>query len=152
MSEHSCSNQNATQVRETKAQLTRRSFLTVIATTAATIGLSGIAQTATAATKKYKVCTTNQIKVGRAKIFQIYSAGNLMVLITQPKSGVFRAFNPTCTHQAFQLSGISKTNLVCDIHGSKFDTTTGAVTNGPARMPLGKYTLTQTGTTLYISI
>jgi len=152
MSEHVCPQRNVTEVHESKSQLSRKNFLTVIAATAATLGLSGIADSATAATKKYKVCSTKDVKVGSANIFQIAAAGNLMVLVTQPKAGVFRAFNPSCTHQGFQLSGISGANLVCNVHGAQFSTNTGAVTKGPASRALGKYTISQTGTTLYISL
>ena len=152
MSEHVCPSRKVTEVQDTKSQLSRRNFLTTIAAAAASVGLTGIAQSATAATKKYKVCTTSQVKVGSANIFQIAAAGHLMVLITQPKAGVFRAFNPSCTHQGATLGGINGTNLICNLHGATFNTSTGAPTGGPARSPLGKYTLTQTGTTLYISI
>lgn len=152
MSENTCTHRNVTEVKETKSQLSRKHFLGAIASVAATVGLSGIAESATAATKKYKVCSTKDVKVKSANIFQVAAAGGLLVLITQPKAGVFRAFNPSCTHAGATLGGINGTNLVCNVHGATFNTSTGAPTGGPARSALGKYTLSQTGTTLYISI
>lgn len=151
MSENTCPQRNVTEVTETKSQLSRKNFLTAFATAAATLGLSGIAGSASAAAKKYKVCSTSQIKVGSGNIFQVQAAG-VLVLVTQPKAGVFRAFNPTCTHAGAQIDSIAKTNLVCRAHGAMFNTNTGAVTRGPAQAPLGKYNLTKTGTTLYISL
>jgi nitrite reductase/ring-hydroxylating ferredoxin subunit len=75
-----------------------------------------------------------------------------MVLITQPKKDEFRAFNPACTHNGFQVDKIQGKNISCPVHGALFDTTTGAVQRGPARSPLQKYTLTKEGTSLYVTL
>jgi nitrite reductase/ring-hydroxylating ferredoxin subunit len=46
-----------------------------------------------------------------------------------------------CTGQACPLSGglLTKTTIMCQCHGSRFDITTGAVINGPATDPLNVY-------------
>src|SRR5262245_7454620 len=53
------------------------------------------------------------------------------------------AFNDLCTcePQGCPLSGglLTGTNVMCQCHGSRFDITTGAVTNGPATDPLRVY-------------
>jgi nitrite reductase/ring-hydroxylating ferredoxin subunit len=152
MSENTCPQRNVTEVIETKSQLSRKNFLTAIAAVAGTVGLSGIAKSASAATKKYKVCATKDVKVGSFKIFQIAGAGGRSVLITQPKAGVFRAFSSTCTHLGATLQSVRGSNLVCPIHQATFNTTTGAATGGPTVTPLSKFTLTKTGTTLYVSL
>jgi nitrite reductase/ring-hydroxylating ferredoxin subunit len=47
----------------------------------------------------------------------------------------------TCTDQPCPLSGglLTGTTIMCQCHGSRFDITTGAVTNGPATKPLSMY-------------
>lgn len=150
MSELNCPNRRLTEVSESRLSLTRRNFFAGLALVAGSVGLSGIAQNAQASTKRYKVCTTKDVKVGSAVMFLVKSA-NMMVLITQPKAGVFRAFNPACTHEGFQINGVQGKNLVCPVHQAQFDMTTGAVRRGPARRALGQYKLTRTGTTIYIN-
>jgi len=148
-----CTQRKVTDVTETKLDLSRRNFLSGIATIAATVGLTSIAESAEAKTKKYKVCSTKDIKVGGATRFIIQGAGGVMVLITQPKAGVFRAFSAICTHAGIPLGRVNGKNIVCaDGHQASFSLDSGKVTRGPANMPLPKYTLTKTGTTLYITI
>jgi nitrite reductase/ring-hydroxylating ferredoxin subunit len=147
-----CTERKVTDVTETKLDLTRRNFLSGIATLAATVGLTSLAQTAEAATKKYKVCATKDVKVGGAAIFRIAATGGtIMVMITQPKKGTFRAFNPACTHQGYQIGSIEGTSLVCSVHGARFNSDSGAVVAGPARTALKKYTASVEGTTVYIN-
>ena len=120
--------------------VTRRAVFRGLALVASTLGLSVLAQSAEAATKKYTVCKTTDIKVGSAKLFEV--APNKPVLITQPKKGVFRAFSVYCTHENAVIGTVKGTTLVCLVHGAKFDTTTGAVKQGPARKALTRYTCT----------
>jgi nitrite reductase/ring-hydroxylating ferredoxin subunit len=150
MSELNCPNRRLTEVNEGKLSLSRRNFFAGIAIAAGSVGLTGIAESAQAATKKYKVCTTKDVKVGSAVLFLVKSA-NIMVLITQPKAGTFRAFNPACTHEGFQINGVQGKNLVCPVHQAQFDMSTGGVKRGPARKALRQYKLTKTGTTIYIN-
>jgi len=57
--------------------------------------------------------------------------------------GCLHAFNDlcTCAQPACPLSGglLTGTTIMCQCHGSRFDVATGAVINGPATVPLGKY-------------
>ncbi len=146
-----CPSSRSTEVEESKLSLTRRNLFSSIAIAAGALGLSGVSSSAQAASKKYKVCATKDIKVGGGSIFRISSA-NIMVLVTQPKKDEFRAFNPACTHRGFQISQIQGKNMVCPIHGAMFDTTTGAVQRGPAQIPLKKYTLTVENKALYVTL
>jgi nitrite reductase/ring-hydroxylating ferredoxin subunit len=111
-----------------------------VALIASTLGLSALAQSAEAATKKYTVCKTTDVKLGSAKLFEV--APNKPVLITQPKKGVFRAFSVYCTHSGAVIGLVQGSNLVCQVHGAKFDSTTGAVKQGPATKALTRYTCT----------
>jgi nitrite reductase/ring-hydroxylating ferredoxin subunit len=47
----------------------------------------------------------------------------------------------TCAQPACPLSGglLTQTTIMCQCHGSRFDITTGAVTNGPATHALNLY-------------
>lgn len=147
-----CPTSRSTDVEETKLSLTRRNFFAGFAVAATSLGLTGIASSAQAASKKYKVCATKDVKVGGGSIFYIASV-NMMVLITQPKKDVFRAFNPACTHRGIQVSKIEGTNVRClDGHQALFDTNSGAVKRGPATLPLQKYTLTVTNKIVYVTL
>lgn len=146
-----CPTSRSTDVEETKLSLTRRNFFAGFAVAATSLGLTGIASSADAASKKYKVCATKDVKVGGGSIFYIASI-NTMVLITQPKKDVFRAFNPACTHLGTQVSKIEGTNIRCTSHNALFDTNSGAVKRGPASLPLQKYTLTVTNKIVYVTL
>ena len=143
---------NSRDVVESKSSITRRNLLKTFAATAASFGLVGLASSAEAASKKYKVCATKDVKIGGGSIFRVSSANGLMVLITQPSKGTFRAFNPACTHEGFPLNQIEGKNLLCTRHSALFDMNTGNVARGPARTPLKKYVLTKEGSNLFITI
>jgi nitrite reductase/ring-hydroxylating ferredoxin subunit len=129
--------------------VTRRAMLSGLGAVLAGVGLAAPAQSAFAAARTYTVGKTSDVKVGSARM---YTVAGIPVLVTQPKKGIFKAFNGYCTHQQVQLDGLNGTNLVCSQHGSSFDTTTGKVTNGPARSALANYKVTVAGTTLKVSI
>jgi Rieske Fe-S protein len=80
------------------------------------------------------------------------ASGNMMVLITQPKKEVFRAFNPACTHLGTQVRKIEGTNIRCTSHGALFDTNSGAVKRGPATVALQKYTLSVESKNIYVTL
>jgi nitrite reductase/ring-hydroxylating ferredoxin subunit len=104
-----------------------------------------------AAAKTYTACKTTDIKVGSAKIVTIPKT-RIKVAITQPKKGVFKAFQPICTHQGAQITGLSGSNLVCRQHGAKFSIATGAATGGPTRKALKSYKVTVSGTSVRVTI
>ena len=137
--------------KESRAGLSRRNFFTSLAVAAGSIGLSSLASSAEAASKKYKVCATKDIKVGGGSSFRI-PGRKTMVLITQPKAGVFRAFDQRCTHEGFAVNKIEGKNLICQAHGAMFDTTTGAVKRGPARRALTRYTVSIEKKLVYVTI
>ncbi|WP_353810116.1 ubiquinol-cytochrome c reductase iron-sulfur subunit [Agromyces sp. SYSU T00194] len=57
------------------------------------------------------------------------------VLLAQPTEGDVVAFSAICTHQQCVV-GVEQAAFVCPCHGSRFDTATGDVVNGPALEPL----------------
>jgi nitrite reductase/ring-hydroxylating ferredoxin subunit len=72
-----------------------------------------------------------EIPVGGGKV--ITSA---KVVVTQPKSGEFKAFSAVCTHQGCVVADVAGGTINCGCHGSKYNIETGAVVNGPATQPL----------------
>lgn len=129
--------------------LSRRALLGGVAAVMAGIGLVGPAEGALAAAKTYTVGKTTDIAVGSAKMFTV--AGT-PVIVTQPKKGIFKAFNGYCTHQQVPLAGIQGSNLVCNQHGASFNTTTGKVTGGPARSALPGYKVAVSGSSLKVTL
>lgn len=131
--------------------LSRRGLLHGFASIAATIGFTAIGGSAMAASKTYTACKTTDVRVGGAKIVTLPGTST-RVVITQPKKGVFKAFSPICTHEGVPLSGISGTSLVCNSHGARFNTTTGAATAGPTRKALKAYKVTISKTSVRVTI
>lgn len=149
---HSCpSPDEGSSSKESFAGLSRRNFLTSFAVAAGSLGLTALASSAEAASKKYKVCATKDIKVGGGSSFRL-TGRNMMVLITQPKAGVFRAFDQRCTHDGYAVNKIEGKNLICQAHGALFDMNTGAVKRGPARRALTKYTVSVEKKFVYVTI
>jgi Rieske Fe-S protein len=59
------------------------------------------------------------------------------VVVTQPSSGTFRAFDATCTHAGCLVNDVSGGLIRCPCHGSQFTAADGSVVAGPALAPLG---------------
>lgn len=57
------------------------------------------------------------------------------VIVAQPTAGQVVAFSAICPHAAVKVAPVG-TLLVCPGHGSKFETATGKVLNGPAKANL----------------
>ncbi len=58
------------------------------------------------------------------------------VVVTQPKSGEFKAFSAVCTHQGCLVGSVTGGEIVCPCHGSHYSITDGSVLSGPAPSPL----------------
>lgn len=85
------------------------------------------------------------IPVGGGKVFP-----DAQAVVTQPKSGEFKAFTAVCTHQTCIVAEVVET-INCDCHGSKFSITDGSVVTGPAPSPLAAKTVTANGDNLTIT-
>ncbi|AEW93477.1 MULTISPECIES: Rieske (2Fe-2S) protein [Streptomycetaceae] len=74
-----------------------------------------------------------QVPVGGAKVFP-----EQRVIVAQPAKGSFKAFSARCTHQGCVVGGNVDSHgvVTCPCHGSRFNTATGAVVQGPADAPL----------------
>ena len=129
--------------------ISRRAILGGLAAALSGIGLIGPAESAMAAAKTYSVGKASEIAVGSAKM---YTVAGTPVIVTQPKKGVFKAFNGYCTHQQVPLAGIQGSNLICNQHGASFNTTSGKVTGGPARSPLATYKVAVSAGSLKVTL
>jgi Rieske Fe-S protein len=85
-----------------------------------------------------------EIPIGGGKIF-----ADLQAVVTQPKSGDFKAFTSVCTHQGCTVAEVVQT-INCNCHGSKFSITDGSVVNGPATAPLAAKQVTANGNSLTV--
>jgi nitrite reductase/ring-hydroxylating ferredoxin subunit len=121
--------------------ISRRGLLVAIASGTAAIGLTGLSEVAANAAKTYTVCKTSAVPVKGGKTF---SVGGKKILITQPKKGTFKAFLAVCTHQGGALNGAVNNEIKCNLHGAKFDATTG-MAKSVAPRALGKVSVTVAG-------
>jgi nitrite reductase/ring-hydroxylating ferredoxin subunit len=89
--------------------------------------------------------TKADIPVGSGKVFT-----DAQTVVTQPKSGQFKAFTAICTHQQCIVADVT-TTINCNCHGSKYSITDGSVVNGPAQRPLAAKALKASGNKLTVS-
>jgi 3-phenylpropionate/trans-cinnamate dioxygenase ferredoxin subunit len=80
-----------------------------------------------------KVAEVSEVPAGSVKVVK---AGGIDVMLANV-DGMFYALPNRCTHAGGPLGrGKLKENVVqCPLHGSRFDVRTGAIVNGPARVP-----------------
>ncbi len=95
------------------------------------------------------------IDMTEAKYSVLGTAGGFVIegsiIIINTGQG-FLALSSVCTHNGCKVSyDHAAGNLPCPCHGSVFSTA-GAVLNGPAASPLQKYTISQEGDILTITL
>lgn len=113
------------------------------------VGLANSSELIALAAKTYTVGKKNEVPVRGGKIFRV---GGKSIFITQPKAGVFRAFDAICTHAGGQVNTVVGTNMVCALHGAKFDFSSGQPVGGPAPKSLRKIKVTISGNDLKVTI
>lgn len=91
---------------------------------------------------------TQLVNIGDSTVQQ----GVILVRIASGNTAdVFTAVQVACTHQGNSIGyNAGQGIFICPAHGSEFSKT-GAVVQGPAALPLQKYTITITGSTLTVS-
>lgn len=79
----------------------------------------------------------------------VYKSGIIIVCLNA-STQTYIAVSQTCTHQGTTIGWDAvNDNFRCPNHGSRFSTT-GAVINGPAAVPIKKYNTSLTGTVLRV--
>jgi nitrite reductase/ring-hydroxylating ferredoxin subunit len=149
MSESTCPQPDRSGYEELRPSVTRRQIFGLAAASLAALGLSSQANAAFAAGQKVKAGKVTAIPVGGVKGFTLKGT---YIIVTQPKTGTFKAFSGTCTHQGQRLSSMSGTSVICASHGAKFNSTTGKVTGGPATRALKTYVTSVSGGFVYVTI
>lgn len=77
-------------------------------------------------------------KVGGSQVLETKSG---KVIVIRSGEMNFAAFSAKCTHKGGTLAYDEKTKqLVCPLHGSRFDGANGNVAKGPASQPLPSFT------------
>lgn len=116
--------------------------------TVAGLGLAGIGTVAGCSSSGSAGATVPMadVPVGGGKI-----VADSSIVVTQPTEGVFKAFTSICPHQKCAVAKVESGSILCTCHGSAFDATTGAVTQGPATQGLDAKTVTVNGDSLTIS-
>jgi Rieske Fe-S protein len=77
--------------------------------------------------------------------------GNAQLLVVQPRSGEFRAFNPACPHVGSLVNPPAGGVITCPLHGSTFDVSSGAVRRGPATSGLTEVAVAVSGPDLVLA-
>ena len=90
------------------------------------------------------LAATSQVPDGGGKIID-----GKNIVITQPRSGSFRAFTAICTHEGCIVSSVSNGTINCPCHGSKFSIKDGSVVHGPAPSPLAAIAIKVEGTSIF---
>lgn len=97
-----------------------------------------------------RVAAVSDLPVGGSVRFTA-STGEPAYLL-QPTAGTYLAYSAVCTHQGCTINHTKGSQeLKCPCHGARFDTTSGEPTRGPARSPLTKFTVTVSGTDIYVA-
>ena len=74
----------------------------------------------------------------------VATAATGTIIVAQPTAGQVVAFSAICTHQGCKVAPAGAT-LNCACHGSRFETATGKVLNGPAKADLEKVAVKVSG-------
>ena len=80
------------------------------------------------------VSRANDLKVGDMQTFKVLDTKVAVANV----AGTLYAFGDTCTHLQCSLAEgeLEETTVTCRCHGSRFDVSSGAVLQGPAREPV----------------
>jgi 3-phenylpropionate/trans-cinnamate dioxygenase ferredoxin subunit len=74
----------------------------------------------------------------RENFVTLFKVAGRAIVIARTPAGI-GAFDGTCTHARFHFGTsrlVADCEIECPMHGARFDATTGAVTKGPAKLPL----------------
>ncbi|MER6829726.1 Rieske (2Fe-2S) protein [Streptosporangium sp. NPDC000563] len=129
-------------MQETSAMPARRQVIAAAGAVACGAALAGCASGESAAAivppgiKGKVIARTADIPVGGGKVITKWK-----IVITQPASGVFRAFTASCPHRGCAVGRIGDGVIRCPCHGSEFAVDSGECLKGPAEAPLVQYAL-----------
>jgi nitrite reductase/ring-hydroxylating ferredoxin subunit len=129
-------------MQETSAMPARRQVIAAAGAVACGAVLAGCGSGEPAAAivppgiKGKVIARTADIPVGGGKVITKWK-----IVITQPTSGVFRAFTASCPHRGCAVGRVGDGVIRCPCHGSEFAADSGKCLKGPAEAPLVQYAL-----------
>ena len=99
-----------------------------------------------------RVLESSELALGSTKVVNVPTpiGGTTGVVVTRTDIGI-TALAVACTHAGFPVARVGNV-LECELHGSKFEPTTGAVLGGPAVRPLLRYDATETNGGVYVTV
>ena len=99
-----------------------------------------------------RVLESAALELGGTKVVDVPvpSGGTTGVVVTRTDTGI-TALRVNCTHAGFPVARVGNV-LECELHGSRFEPTTGAVLNGPAVSPLFRYEATESNNGIYVTV
>jgi 3-phenylpropionate/trans-cinnamate dioxygenase ferredoxin subunit len=97
-----------------------------------------------------KVARTDEIGPGQARLIDV--RGTLIALFNI--NGEFFALDNTCTHDAASLAEgeVVGHEVICPLHGAKFDIRTGEVLGPPAYDDVARYSVRVSGTDIEVEV
>ncbi|HIF95085.1 MAG: non-heme iron oxygenase ferredoxin subunit [Myxococcales bacterium] len=98
----------------------------------------------------YHIALSTPLEVGQKTAKEIEGKD---VLICRLNEDYYAVAN-RCTHAAWRLSeeSIAGMEIVCSLHGARFDLRDGCPTSGPATKPLATYPVELRNGELYVSL
>ena len=87
--------------------------------------------------RRVRVAPASDVPLGTMTLVEVDGVDILLVNV----DGTIRAYQGECTHERYPLEEgfLFRTTLTCNLHGSRFDMTDGAVLDPPAEKPLRSY-------------
>jgi len=73
------------------------------------------------------------------------------VVVTQPKSGEIKGFTAICPHAGCLVGEVTKDEIICPCHGSRFSAVDGSVIAGPAAQDLAPAAVSVQGTNVVLA-
>jgi nitrite reductase/ring-hydroxylating ferredoxin subunit len=92
------------------------------------------------------------LELGSSKVVDVPApwGGTTGVVVSRTDTGI-TALRVNCTHAGFPVARVGNV-LECELHGSQFEPTTGAIINGPAVRPLFRYEATESNGGIYVTV
>lgn len=128
----------------------------VVALSGGALALAGCGGSSTAGTPSGGTAGSGSSAGGTASVAtsKVTVGGGVIVdqkyVVTQPKSGEFKAFSAVCTHQGCIVGSVADGAIICPCHESHFDITSGDPVAGPATQPLPAVSFTKSGSDIVI--
>ncbi|HKK50087.1 MAG TPA: Rieske 2Fe-2S domain-containing protein [Myxococcota bacterium] len=102
----------------------------------------------------HRIDTSDGLEPGEKRLARIQDREVLVCRLPDPLQDQYVAIASRCTHAAWPLAGepIEGNEILCTLHGARFDLRDGCPTGGPASKPLATYPVEVRDGVLYVSL